>query len=80
MVQRTEQEDRRALDVSVSVMRYHPLFAHQTQHLCVVLVFMSELITGRQLPDKQLQDGAVSLQCAFPPRWVARFANVFIAQ
>lgn len=52
MVQRTEQEDGRALDVSISVMRYHPLFAHQTQHLCVVLVFMSELITGRQLPDK----------------------------
>lgn len=52
MVQRTEQEDGWALDVSISVMRYHPLFAHQTQHLCVVLVFMSELITGRQLPDK----------------------------
>lgn len=42
-----------ALDVSISVIRYHPLFAHHIQHLCVALVFMSELITGRcrRLPD-----------------------------
>lgn len=49
---RAGEKDGRALDASISVIRYHPLFAHQTQHLCVVLVFMSELITGRQLPDQ----------------------------
>lgn len=51
---RTERERTVVLDVSITVRRYHPLFAHHTQHLCVVLVFMSELITGRcrQLPDQ----------------------------
>lgn len=44
----------RALDVSIFVIQYHPLFAHHTLHPCVLLVFMSELITGRccQLPDQ----------------------------
>lgn len=46
------EKNGQAFDVSISVIRYHPLFAHQTQHLCVVLVFMSELITGRHLPDQ----------------------------
>lgn len=64
---RAGEKDGRGLDASISVIRYHPLFAHQTQHLCVVLVFMSELITGRQLPDEQLEDGAASQQCAFHP-------------
>ena len=46
---------RTALDVRVPVVEYHPfVFAHHTRHLCVVLVFVSELITGRrrQLPDQ----------------------------
>lgn len=59
----------RALDVSIFVIQYHPLFAHHTLHPCVLLVFMSELITGRccQLPDQQLEDRAASQQCAFHP-------------
>jgi len=42
------------LDVSISVIWHRPLFAHHTQLLCVVLVFMSKIITGgcRQLPDQ----------------------------
>lgn len=65
----------RALDVSIFVIQYHPLFAHHTLHPCVLLVFMSELITvARSVVRGQ---SSISAMC-FPPYWVARFLNVLI--
>lgn len=38
----------RAPDVCSSVIRYHPVFAPHSQRVAAALLFMSELITGRQ--------------------------------